>query len=266
MNCIRSHRLYSLQSTLLRRPHITALFATTLLVAARGNTAFISALTNQRERISSTTICGSDTNTDINLCTSTHKTSLAKEKSSSMKSAQDLQIQWAGGRDVWPRVPTENGFVSIQTKVQDDEDDDSSNVAGSTSDWPTIVKESTLFGFGAYNPRGQTLPDDINRKQHALLKHDIEESLEKYPQFVAQFWEGSSIWEDSSSEKGFILAFREEKERGLQLSINLARRYNQGAIYKFTMEEDGRLMRDTVAVLDKGTDAKVEVVIDALLV
>jgi len=240
----------------------TALFATTLLVAARGNTAFISALTNQRELNSSTAICDSDTNTDINLCTSTNKASLSMENSSSMKSAQDLQIQWAGGRDVWPRVPTENGFVSVQTKVQDH---DSDNVAGSTSDWPTIVKESTLFGFGAYNPRGQTLPDDINRKQHDLLKQDVEESLEKYPQFVAQFWEGSSIWEDSSSEKGFILAFREEKERGLQLSIDLARRYNQGAIYKFTMEEDCRLMRDTVAVLDKGTDAKVEVVIDALL-
>ena len=264
MNCIRSHRLYSLQSRLQRRPHITAaLFATTLLVAARSNTAFISAVTNQRARISLTTICGSDTNTDINLCTTTDKASLAREKSSSMKSAQDLQIQWAGGRDVWPRVPTENGFISIQTKVQDD---DSSNVARSTSDWPTIVKTSALFGFGAYNPRGQTLPDDINRKQHALLKHDIEESLKKYSQFVAQFWEGSSIWEDLSSEKGFILAFREEKERGLHLSIDLARRYNQGAIYKFTMEEDGRLMRDTVAVLDKGTDAKVEVVIDALLV
>lgn len=263
MNRTRSHRLYSLQSRLQRRPHITtALFATTLFVAARGNTAFISALKNQRERISSTTICESDTNTDTNLCTSTHKSSLPRDKSSSMKSPQDLQIQWAGGRDVWPRVPTENGFISIQTKVQED---DSNNVAGSSPDWPTIVKESTLFGFGAYNPRGQTLPDDINRKQHALLKHDIEESLEKYPQFVAQFWEGSSIWEDTSSEKGFILAFREEKERGLQLSIDLARRYNQGAIYKFTMEEEGRLMRDTVAVLDKGTDAKVEVVIDALL-
>jgi hypothetical protein len=119
-----------------------------------------------------------------------------------------------------------------------------------------------LFGFGAYNPRGKTLSDAINRNQHVLLQKDIEQYLENIPQSVATYWEGASIWENSSSEKGFVLAFREEKERGLELSIDLARSYNQGAIYQFSMREDGRLIRDTIAVLDKGTDATVEVVID----
>eukprot|EP00979_Chaetoceros_neogracilis_P015893 scaffold6651_cov145-Chaetoceros_neogracile.AAC.1 len=98
--------------------------------------------------------------------------------------------------------------------------------------------------------------------QHVLLQKDIEQYLENIPQSVATYWEGASIWENSSSEKGFILAFREEKERGLELSIDLARSYNQGAIYQFSMREDGRLIRDTIAILDKGTDATVEVVID----
>jgi hypothetical protein len=92
-----------------------------------------------------------------------------------------------------------------------------------------------LFGSGAYNPRGKTLSDAINRNQHVLLQKDIEQYLEKIPQSIATYWEGASIWENSSSEKGFVLAFREEKERGLELSIDLARSYNQGAIYQFSM-------------------------------
>lgn len=178
--------------------------------------------------------------------------------SNKMKSTEDLKVQWAGGRDVWPKVPVSSTeFIHVQTKVRTDDDDvDSSN------DWPEIVKQSTLFGFGAYNPRGQTFPDDVNEKQHALLKKDIETSMIVYSN-VGQFWEGASIWEDGSSEKGFILAFRESHaDKGSNLSVTLARKYDQGAIYKFEMEGN-RLMRDTIAVLDDGTDAKVEVIMDS---
>jgi len=250
MNC--SQQLHCLQSRLLRRSNrkTALLAATTLVFTSRcsSSTAFVSAPANQREIKSS--ICESDPSTAA---------SLSIELTSSMENAQNLQIQWAGGRDVWPKIPTENGFVSIQTKLKEP---DSEELPRSATDWPKIVEESTLFGFGAYNPRGKTLSDAINRNQHVLLQKDIEQYLENIPQSVATYWEGASIWENSSSEKGFILAFREEKERGLELSIDLARSYNQGAIYQFSMREDGRLIRDTIAVLDKGTDATVEVVID----
>ena len=74
---------------------------------------------------------------------------------------------------------------------------------------------------------------------------------------VGKFWEGASIWEDGSSEKGFMLAFLESHaEEGLNLIVNLAHKHDQGAICKFEMEGD-RLMRDTIVVLDDGTDAKV---------
>lgn len=175
-----------------------------------------------------------------------------------MKSADDLKMQWAGGRDVWPKVPLlkdNSGFVHVQTRVKDADEDESEQ------NWPDIVKQSVLFGFGAYNPRGQTLPDDINDKQHILLYNDITNSIKKYTD--AKFWEAASIWEDGSSEKGFILAFgRNQQEEGLQLSVNLARKYDQGAIYQFNLE-DGKLMRDTIAVLDDGTEARVEVIMDS---
>jgi Protein of unknown function (DUF3293). len=182
------------------------------------------------------------------------------ESINGIKTAQELKIQWAGGRDVWPKVPVDEGFMSIQTKVKDPKSLEVSQ-AHLGKDWPAIVKESTMYGFGAYNPRGQVLSNDVNEKQHKLLQIDIEHSMAKYPGSMAQYWEAASIWEDGSSEKGFILAFRERKDEGLELSIELARRYDQGAIYQFAME-DGRLMRDTIAVLDDGTEARVEVVMD----
>jgi hypothetical protein len=208
------------------------------------------------------------------------------------QNVDDLRIQWAGGRDVWPRVPIDignfgngnrmehdniNNFISIQTRVKDkdsfsgkstrsptDNPNDSINTCTTNKrQWPEIVRESTLFGFGAYNPRGQELPLEINDKQHALLHTDIQNALAQYPNSIATYWEGASVWEDESYEKGFILAFRQKEEQGLELSIELARKYNQGAIYQFQHLEDGdRLMRDTVAVLDEGSDARVEVEID----
>ena len=182
-----------------------------------------------------------------------------------MKTAQDLQIQWAGGRDVWPQVPHQDGFISMQTKVKDHS---SSSSSGSSYEWPEIVRESTLFGFGAYYPRGQTLPNEMNEKQHALLRNDIENSLMPYSD-MTKYWEAASIWQDGSSEQGFILAFREQENEGLELSIALARKYNQGAIYRFRLEQEkegdrtsSRLMRDTIPVLDEGTEGRVEVEID----
>ena len=181
-----------------------------------------------------------------------------------MKSASDLQIQWAGGRDVWPEVPAgielDKNFVSIQTKVRDNSDIDSP--PSSKNGWPHVVKSSVLFGFGAYNPRGQNLPFDVNEKQHDLLKQDIEASLSKYPLSSAMFWEAAAIWEDQSYEKGFILAFQEEKDEGLVLSKELARKYDQGALYQYQLQEDGRMIRETIPVLDEGTDARVEIEID----
>lgn len=183
-----------------------------------------------------------------------------------MKSAQELQQQWAGGRDVWPNVPIgNNSFMSIQSKVKE-ESSSSTCVAEDSQnnrpEWPAIVKESTLFGFGAYNPRGKNLSHEINERQHVLLNKDIESSLTDN-NYNAIYWEAASIWDDGCLEKGFILSFsKAEEEEGLKLSVDLARKYDQGAIYRFHMEDGNRLMRETIAVLDEGTEAKVEIEID----
>ena len=196
--------------------------------------------------------------------------------------SSELQTQWAEGIDVWPKVPKEVlnhcnvgtvdnnstttattnssssiDYIKIQTKVVPM----TTNTSSFTKSlWPDIVTSRILYGFGAYNPRGTVVPNEINIEQHEKLRQDIINSLKHIPDAV--WWEGASVWQDGSSERGFILAFsKEDAEQGFALSVELATKYNQGAIYKFEYQQD-RLIRNTVAVLDEGTDASVQVEMD----
>ena len=191
-------------------------------------------------------------------------------KNEQLKTTEELQSQWAGGRDVWKDVPilSSSKTLNIQTKIKEDFSSDNQEISSSTShldDWPEIIKSSILYGFGAYNPRGQTLPDEINREQHILLEDDIKNGLKKHQFENAVWWQGASLWEDGTSERGFIVAFQKEnldkREKAHAFIVQLAEKYNQGAIYKFEYK-DRTLTRDTVAVLDSDTDASVQVVRD----
>jgi hypothetical protein len=200
------------------------------------------------------------------------------------KSIEQLQTQWAGGIDVWPKVPTsikstsldndtehDMETMSIQNRVLQEDEIDSVK----PSEWPNVVRNSILFGFGAYNPRGQELPNVVNENRHARLQTDIRDGLSKFEADLVRYWEGASIWEDGSSEKGFVIAFSvnpndDVLEKGYEWVVQLATKYNQGAIYRFdfiAMEgisdaKIGRLLRTTIPVLDAGTDSKVLVIRD----
>jgi hypothetical protein len=50
---------------------------------------------------------------------------------------------------------------------------------------------------------------------------------------------------------------------GHEFIVELAKKYDQGAIYKFEFL-GGKLMRETIAVLDAGTDASVQVLRDGV--
>jgi len=90
-----------------------------------------------------------------------------------------------------------------------------------------------------------------------------------------RWWQGASLWPDGSSERGFVVAIDKDSEeilqKGSEWVVKLATKYNQGAVYRYHYdifqkhdgdEETGRLMRETIAVLDPGTDAMVEVIRD----
>jgi hypothetical protein len=232
--------------------------------------------------------------------TSSLSSSSNNENIMDTKTTEELQSLWAGGRDVWKAVPiiispstststkssssspsSSKESIDIQTKIRDvTESVESYDSKYKNNDWPDIVKSSTLYGFGAYNPRGQIVPDEINQKQHLLLENDIRNGIIAHKEDFdnVYWWQGASLWEDGSSERGVIVAFPkshnyshsrnkndvgmdERKAKEQEFIVELAKKYDQGAIYKFEYI-DGRLMRDTIAVLDVGTDASVEVIQD----
>mmetsp|Transcript_4102 Transcript_4102/g.9777 ORF Transcript_4102/g.9777 Transcript_4102/m.9777 type:complete len:203 (-) Transcript_4102:157-765(-) len=184
-------------------------------------------------------------------------------KETKRKSLEDLREQWAGGRDAWINVPlTSNNDAKqeflpcLVTRIQRK----SSN--NSRSAWPRIVQESILFGLSAYNPRGQELPLNINQERQDLLREEIEKAKCKLP---ITAWDALGIWEGGSFEPGFILALPCSMEKeGLALSIDLAKRHDQGAIYRFRLDDDddSSMIRDTIGVCDPGCEAQVIIEID----
>ncbi len=181
------------------------------------------------------------------------------------KSLEDLRQQWAGGRDAWLNVPLttsednnkEESLTCLLTRIQTQQ-------GGSTnaSEWPKVVQVSTLFGLSAYNPRGKELQPEINLGRQSKLNKDLgrAKSDKGLPLIV---WDALGIWEDGSSEPGFILAVpRSMEEKGLALSISLAKKYDQGAIYRFRLDNNGVMVRDTIGVRDPGCEAQVQLEID----
>lgn len=192
--------------------------------------------------------------------------------SSNIKSAHDLQSQWAGGRDIWLTVPDGKNTISLTTRVKMTPSGD--DVEKSSLSWPKIVQTSILYGFGAYNPRGVVATEEYNIQHHEMLKADIKDGLASlFHSAEATWWDAASLWEDGSSERGFVVAFSRamsDHEAGKNWCMSLASKYQQGAIYEFEYESDpevpsnGKMHRRTVAVLDAGTEADVEIVVDSL--
>eukprot|EP00929_Paragymnodinium_shiwhaense_P113407 TRINITY_DN81699_c0_g1_i1.p1 TRINITY_DN81699_c0_g1~~TRINITY_DN81699_c0_g1_i1.p1 ORF type:complete len:197 (+),score=33.60 TRINITY_DN81699_c0_g1_i1:59-592(+) len=162
--------------------------------------------------------------------------------------AEDLRGLWAGGYDVWPRLP-DGDCVYTRPATQSD----------ATCQWPPILEKSVLFSFGAYNPLGEVREEAVNKAQHEKLGVELDIALQELGHGVR--WASCGRFEDGSEEFGYTVAFDEGSSRsdeGRNLVRYLAERYEQGAVYEYKLRE-GRLIRSTVPVLLLDTEADVEV-------
>ena len=155
-----------------------------------------------------------------------------------------------------------------------------SNVAdaGTNSPWPTIFVDNVLFCLTAYNPMGNTVPHEENVIANMALEQDILQlyndtnntngpgdnndnninSSSGVP--LAAWWHSFGFHEQEGwRENGYTLAFPVNKEYddsdGSSASsvvttvMNLANKYHQAAIYKFSYEH-GVVIREVVYVVD----------------
>ena len=86
----------------------------------------------------------------------------------------------------------------------------------------------------------------------------------------SHWWDARGVWEDGSSEPGFIVAVergdQENQNKLLEAEgkiVKLAEHYEQAAIYKFVYEHNV-LLRSTVPVLDPTTEADVPIELDEI--
>mmetsp|Transcript_66040 Transcript_66040/g.123174 ORF Transcript_66040/g.123174 Transcript_66040/m.123174 type:complete len:291 (+) Transcript_66040:49-921(+) len=113
-----------------------------------------------------------------------------------------------------------------------------------------------LFALTAFNPMGQEKPHDENIAKNAELEADIKALCAEHPGSV--WWRSFGFCEDWH-EKGFTIAAPEAKV------VALAKKYNQGAVYKFSRNSDtsacaAPIMRATVPALLADTEADVPLV------
>jgi hypothetical protein len=145
--------------------------------------------------------------------------------------------------------------------------------AGTNIPWPAIFVDNILFSLTAYNPMGNTVPHDDNVKANIALEQDILQLYNNNTNGRGDNNNDNNINSNSSGgvpliawwhsfgfheqegwrENGYTLAFAIKEEyndnSASETVMNLATKYHQAAIYKFSYDH-GVLMREVVHVVD----------------
>eukprot|EP00916_Digyalum_oweni_P014846 GHVL01024282.1.p1 GENE.GHVL01024282.1~~GHVL01024282.1.p1 ORF type:complete len:192 (+),score=30.48 GHVL01024282.1:69-644(+) len=165
---------------------------------------------------------------------------------------ENLREKWVGGFEAWINISnTSNSKVLIRSClfVQPSE---KTNFGIKI---PALLENNSLFSITAYDPLGnaKSLKENIEATQ--LLKSDIDRL--NFPNTNVFFTVGFNL--DGHREDGFGVVFeRNDIEKGRDSIINLAKKYNQGAIYESWDCSDGdiaEVKRRTLPALMESVDA-----------
>ena len=146
--------------------------------------------------------------------------------------------------------------------------------AGTNIPWPTIFVDNILFSLTAYNPLGNTVPHDVNVKANIALEQDIlqlynnntngrgdnnnDSNINSSGGPLIAWWHSFGFHEQEGwRENGYTLAFAINdyvgSDSACETVMNLANKYHQAAIYKFSYEH-GVVIREVVHVVDNPND------------
>jgi hypothetical protein len=148
--------------------------------------------------------------------------------------------------------------------------------AGTNIPWPTIFVDNILFSLTAYNPMGKTVSHDVNVKANIALEQDIlqlynnntngrgdnnnDSNINSSGGPLIAWWHSFGFHEQEGwRENGYTLAFPVNEESydncsaASETVMNLANKYHQAAIYKFSYEH-GVVIREVVHVVDNPND------------
>ncbi|KAL0221570.1 hypothetical protein RCL1_001424 [Eukaryota sp. TZLM3-RCL] len=116
------------------------------------------------------------------------------------------------------------------------------------------------YGITGYNPMGQQAPEEQNRDRNSQLEKDINSLNSSI--VVSIFPAFSEDPVGDWREYGFCVACSEEIDEVL---IGLGRKYEQGAIYKYTINSSGRLVQSVVSCFEEMKSTESDVIMQVII-
>lgn len=102
---------------------------------------------------------------------------------------------------------------------------------------PSVIRGMVLYALTGSNPMGVDHEEEWNAAANKRMRQDIQKLQNPMPRYT---WDAFGFGaQDDWREEGFVVAYDQlEKESSKDALIDLARKYEQAAIYEFVVEED----------------------------
>jgi hypothetical protein len=167
------------------------------------------------------------------------------------RAEEELKQAWADAFDAHIDVPGEAGTIysrpiSLETPSSPD--------AHQPLAYPDSVTATTrLYCITAWNPMGIERPLDENNRAHCEFTTIMKERVDQLRFAEDDVWLRYSFGFSANwREPGLVIACKSADAcmKIKHLVVEMARRYNQGAVYEYTPQSDARLLlRKTLPVM-----------------
>jgi len=178
-----------------------------------------------------------------------------------VSSSAALKELWAGAYDAWIDCP---GSKERILYMKPSWSDGASSSSKSSSAFPSWLKNAQTFALTAHNPYGKQTSDARNAEANEKLEEKLRSLVKKRREgeevdAAARYWRSFGFSsKDDWREDGFAAAFSLEDEKAERDIVELAKEFEQGAIYKYRWVGDERRMeRKTVGALMPETEETV---------
>ena len=155
---------------------------------------------------------------------------LGRERGARMRDEGELRELWAQSYDGWVDVPA--GDVTTSVVYLQPTTASLNEISRTCEALPSIVNDMYLFAVTGHNPLGVEVDAATNAAANAKLLVDLRalrDARAMWPSFGF-----SADWR----EDGYVCAF-DDRERGLEVMVQVAIKYAQGAIYAYEPVRDG---------------------------
>ena len=166
-----------------------------------------------------------------------------------MDRTKQLQNLWATSYDAWLRVPDHDEPVVYLRPQGQDEDPTCPDTNQQKRKLPSIVNKLCLFALTGYNPMGEDRDAATNQAANEKLREDLKRLSNPTPRYI---WDSFGFAQDWR-EDGFIVAYDETRDAqaGEAAIIELAKTYQQGAIYGFFVATRDPNTGDAISLIRK---------------